>query len=48
MPKPFYDKSESELDLWADTALKDLVSLVMLEIENPIEELFGYLKSVID
>lgn len=48
MPKPFEDKTVAQLDLWADTAVKDLVGLVKLEIDTPIDEMLGYLKPMID
>lgn len=48
IPKPFIDKSEEELEIWADNAVKDLAKLVNLEIEIPIDELLRYLKCMLD
>jgi hypothetical protein len=48
IPKPFDDKTEAQLDLWADMAVKDLVGLVELEIKIPIDELLYDLKNIIN
>jgi hypothetical protein len=47
MPKPFDDKTEAQLDLWADNSIKDLIGLVKLEIDIPIDDLLSYLKHII-
>lgn len=48
LPKPFNEKSVDELDIWAYDAVKDLVDLVRLEIEIPIDELLQYLKYMLN